>query len=408
MAKRNIVRQHNNLINARYDLTVSEQRLIKILISSINKNDEDFKYYEFKALELAKLIGITDDGYYDAVRKTVNKLQTRILTAKIEIYNNGVVEEKEIDVNWVSISRYSHGNGTVEIGFHPILKPLLLDLKEKFTTYDIENILGLKSKHSIRLYELIKQFEKSDNKKREIKLSELRSLLNIENEYKEYKYLKKAVLLPSRNEISHKTDISFDIIERKLGRVVVSVIFNIRSNKEAKGDLIDLSKSDVSSTESIIIDLIDIGLSRKRIDSILNEFSFEKIRFYIDLTNRKKASGDLKTPSGFFIKALTENWTDSRNDEKVRKASLKTKKIDNEVAEKLANKEKENNIKLRIDQYLNSLNSMNLEQLKAEFIDLNKSNKTIIERFNKKGFESTLVLNNFRTYVFKKYIEASL
>lgn len=53
--------------------------------------------------------------------------------------------------------------------------PYLLQLKERFTRYELKNILYFKNKYSIRIYELLKQYEKIG--KREINIKELRGYL---------------------------------------------------------------------------------------------------------------------------------------------------------------------------------------------------------------------------------------
>src|SRR5690606_36842431 len=112
--------------------------------------------------------------------------------------------------------------------FHPNLKDFFLELKEKFTTYQLENVVRLNSVYSIRIYELLKQYERL--KKREFPLEELRSVLGIEpTKYKQYGHFKSKVLLGAQNEINKKTDIQFDFNEFKSGRKVIGIEFIINS-----------------------------------------------------------------------------------------------------------------------------------------------------------------------------------
>lgn len=68
-----------------------------------------------------------------------------------------IKEGKEIiQLSWLSSARYKIGQGIVILKFDSNLKPYLLQLKELYTSYKLENILSLKSKYSIRLYEILR------------------------------------------------------------------------------------------------------------------------------------------------------------------------------------------------------------------------------------------------------------
>ena len=52
LTKRNHTRQSHIIINARYSLSRAEIDIVLILLTAINKSDEDFKDYEFTVKEL--------------------------------------------------------------------------------------------------------------------------------------------------------------------------------------------------------------------------------------------------------------------------------------------------------------------------------------------------------------------
>jgi plasmid replication initiation protein len=207
MSKKNLVIQHNAIIEARYTLSVEEQRLIKTLVSKIQPGDEDFKSYSIRLIDLSRLLGISESGYYNRIKKVTKKIMSNIL-------NITDAKGDDVQVAWLSSATYRRGMGTVELRFDPVLKPYLLKLKKCFTSYELENILRLKGIHSIRFYELLKQYEKIGS--REFDLLELRSILNIDCEYQEYKYFKRSVLIPVQKEVSEKTDIKFNFSEKKI------------------------------------------------------------------------------------------------------------------------------------------------------------------------------------------------
>ncbi|NGY80988.1 replication initiation protein [Bacillus megaterium] len=79
---------------------------------------------------------------------------------------------RQRNYNWVITSIYEENEGYITLQFHPSLKYLFLELKEKFTSYQLENVVRLNSVYSIRIYELLKQYERL--RKRELTLEELR------------------------------------------------------------------------------------------------------------------------------------------------------------------------------------------------------------------------------------------
>jgi hypothetical protein len=55
-AKKLLVTQSTKLVEARYHLSVGEQRLVLLMISMIQPTDEDFKDYEIKYIITTSLI----------------------------------------------------------------------------------------------------------------------------------------------------------------------------------------------------------------------------------------------------------------------------------------------------------------------------------------------------------------
>ncbi len=65
----------------------------------------------------------------------------------------------------------------IDVSFHPVMKPFLLSLKSHFTAYDARNILKLPSTYSIRIYELLKQYERIGQ--RRFDLQELKEIIGV-------------------------------------------------------------------------------------------------------------------------------------------------------------------------------------------------------------------------------------
>lgn len=219
---KNWVTKSNELIESTYKLSLQEQRILLVMASKVQPADETLKTYSFRALDFIEIVGNKKGtGFYSYLKEIVKGLQSKVLTIK--------KDGKERDYSWVITSIYEENEGYITLQFHPDLKDLFLELKEKFTTYQLENVVRLNSVYSIRIYELLKQYERV--KKRQLTVDQLRSLLAIEpTKYKQYGHFKNKVLMVAKNEINKKTDITFDIKEIKTGRKITSIEFIISTN----------------------------------------------------------------------------------------------------------------------------------------------------------------------------------
>jgi hypothetical protein len=212
----NLVRKSNYLIEASYKLSLVEQRLIMVLASMIKASDAEFKKYPLAIKDFATLLELKNRDEYSHLKGITKRLLTRAFSMKLP--------DALLQIGWLSSAKYLEGKGVVELCFDPELKPYLLQLKERFTSYKLKNVIQLKSSFSIRIYELLKQYEKVGE--RTFLLEKLRELLGIEpTQYKLYGDFKRKVILVAQHELGEKTDISFEYEEIKIGRSVGKIRF---------------------------------------------------------------------------------------------------------------------------------------------------------------------------------------
>jgi plasmid replication initiation protein len=326
MSEKTLVVQHNAVVEARYKLTVEEQRLIKTLVSQIQRSDEDFKVYEIRVIDLAKLIGIHDEYYYTRIKKLTKTLRDNSLCFTNE---NG----DEVQTGWLSSAVYRKGKGSVELRFDPVLKPYLLQLKTLFMSYELGNILRLKGMYSIRIYELLKQYETIG--RRRFLLEELKHILKIDSEYQQYRDFKKFVLAPSQNEISEKTDISYSIDEIKKGRKVIALIFEIKSKKKARENKAKKATPSEKKTGNQIVDqLVNLGIIQKTAEELVGEYSEEHIQAEIAYAEAQCKEGKVKNLAGFVVEAIRNGYRDNQAEERQRKEEAAKLEADKEAKRK--------------------------------------------------------------------------
>src|SRR5664280_617526 len=308
-----IVTQANELVESRYNLTLGEQRLIFTMIARIQPEDEDFKPYNIRLHELADFLGINKNHIYADCKKITKKLLEKV----VEIQEPG----RLLQTHWVSSADYVDGTGVVMLTFDPLLKPYLLQLKGNFTSSKLEMLLSFKSQYTMRMYTLLKQYERL--KEREIELQQLREILGIGKEqYKLYSNFRDRVLEPTKEELKLKADLYFEFDEIKYGRRVGAIRFRILSKKlievtsdEALANVVPIAL-DLPTLEAktsplpyqLLLLVPEQHKAKKTVQAALEAFEkkhgFDYVKRNILYSNAKAA----KSYAGFLNNALKEDW----------------------------------------------------------------------------------------------------
>jgi len=232
----------NALIEARYNLTVEEQRLILATIAMLDSVEtrDHLPVLKIPVKLIIETTGIHEKNY-NQIKNALQRLMGRVITIEDE---NGF----EL-YQWFIKAKYEKGQGSIEVQFHPDLKPFLLGLKKRFTKIPLNQVLQLRSKYAIRLYELLKRYE--DTGFRTDYLPELRLKLGVEeNEYKVFKDFERRVLKPAVNEINEKTDLEVNYTKKKTGRKITHIEFEIKSKKAKEGDTTETTNSVPESVDT--------------------------------------------------------------------------------------------------------------------------------------------------------------
>ena len=218
----NIVKSNDLIQKSRFDLTISEQKILLRLIQMIQPQDERFKEYEFDIQEFCDICGIDrlSGGNYAYIKSVIDRLKKK----HFYMYTNEDKTESST-VDWISKARINKSSGIVKIRLDDDLMPYLLNLKQNFTSYSFYNVLAMRSKYSPRLYEIFKseQYKRCFN----YDLAALKKLLNAEN-YELYGNFKQKVLDVAIKEINEGTDIYVEYEPIKVKRKYIAIRFNIK------------------------------------------------------------------------------------------------------------------------------------------------------------------------------------
>jgi plasmid replication initiation protein len=223
----------NALMNASYNLEVTEQRLILLAIINARETHQGItsdSKLEIHANDYASQFHVTKEAAYKALKTAVNNLFERQFSFKEETKKGiGVVRSR-----WVSRIKYIDDSAVLEITFAPDVVPLITRLEKHFTSYQIQQVTQLTGKYAIRLYELLIAWREV-GKVPQIELSEFRAKLGVEDdEYKAMNHFKSRVLEPSIKQINQHTDITVSYEQHKKGRTITGFSFKFKQKVQPK------------------------------------------------------------------------------------------------------------------------------------------------------------------------------
>ena len=218
-----VVAKDNRLITkSRYSLTLQQQKILLYLISRIKPTDEVGTVYELPISEFIKVCGYDNAYYYKAVKDDIKKLHDTSSWIEIE-------KGKEILFSWIDTAEINHNSGKIRITFHSTVSSYLFELREKYTQYNLYNVLCLSHKYSIRLYEYIMSMRYK--KTFEVSLDELKKRIDAEK-YSSFGNFHSRVLKPAIYDIDDYTDIMVEYKLIKSGKTVEMIAFKVRDKDE--------------------------------------------------------------------------------------------------------------------------------------------------------------------------------
>lgn len=221
------VSKSNKLVQASYSLTTLEQRLLLCCIGQVNPMRTAKAQRNLFRVSVADYKATFPDSsqhhsLYTDIRDAVNRLYERDMKLK-----DG---RKTTRVRWVQSVTYHDGEGWVELHFSELVAPYLTLLGRKFTKYKIEQIAGLRSAYSIRIFEQLMQFH--DTGWWEVDLAEFKELLNLP--YERFTDIRRFVLETATNEINTKSNLLVTCKPIKKGRAVARLRFEFEQDPQGK------------------------------------------------------------------------------------------------------------------------------------------------------------------------------
>lgn len=213
--------KHNNLIRGKYTLEASEQKLLYKLFEHVQKNN-----YTTRELNLS---------FVDFYREFKGVLNKNISKSDFKNLVEGLQDKKPYIIIGDEFIRTQWYKIRGKLDYEEV--KLILDddvfnyiqVQEKnFTMLRLETVYSFKKFHTMRIYELLKQWS---NTKKVVTLTteELKKYLNIEvnTGYKNFSNIDRKILKPATKEINDKSELTISYDPIKEGRKVVAIDFSI-------------------------------------------------------------------------------------------------------------------------------------------------------------------------------------
>ena len=164
--------------------------------------------------------------------------------------------------------------------------PYFIDLKNKYTKFNLDIVLSLKTVYSQRIFEIVMMHTNGQRKNAfEYQLEELQQILGCH--YDNYADFKRRVMEPAKQEIKEKTGYEIEYFETgKLGRKVSEIQFMIFRNGKLNVDKIkdEIYEYSIHDEKGIVV----------YCHGVLDKYEFGKMQ-------RKKIMNDMKLIRKFLL-----------------------------------------------------------------------------------------------------------
>lgn len=216
--------QSNKLLEAAYKMSVPAKRVMLMLLGEIHPGQQDVSQkVKIYASDYASKTGIDHSQAYKDIQKGCRELMKTIITTR---HSKEKSTEQCVVVSWM---KYHDSEGWLEATFTPWIAPYIHSLHRiGYTTIAVDEAIKFKRFYSIRLYELLMQFESTG--KRYVKLETLREIFQLgKNKYPTFGPFRTWILEPSVKEINEKTKWKVSWEACKTGKKVTSISFSFSS-----------------------------------------------------------------------------------------------------------------------------------------------------------------------------------
>lgn len=219
------ITKSNALVEAAYHLSLAEQRLVLMAIAQTDSRNPSAESHTFRvrATDYAELFNVDLSTAYEALADAAHRLYERSMTRITKPDDKTEIVE---DVRWIDrrlITKDRRKVTELEVSWSRHIQPYLTLLRDKFTSYELRQVIRLQSPYAIRLYEWLVQW--IDTGEVHITLEEFRTRLDLGRKYPRFSSLRERVIEPAVDAINLHTDLELEWEPIRKKRKVIRLLF---------------------------------------------------------------------------------------------------------------------------------------------------------------------------------------
>lgn len=304
-----IILQANTLIeSASFFSNLMEARLFYLALASLRPQLKDGEPAENKivsipSVEVIKMFG-GNNAYYSRLKGFCNNLQG----IRVELQDN---EEKGKLVSVVPFPKFEFDKkkGMLSIELHKDFAPYVLELADKpYTQIAASSIFSLKSTHSIKLLELLLQYQGFEKFKtsgvieREFSLDDLRFYMGIpDDKYQNVSVFIRSVITYSIKDINNNTSYYIEFEKIKPSRTITGFKFYLRKKDNAPKVEENITVAD----DDLVEILLKYGIGKIVANRFIRTYDTKRIKDNVQYTLTQHG---VKNIPAYMRKAIEQDY----------------------------------------------------------------------------------------------------
>ena len=222
-----ILMKNNALIRTKYNLTTLENRIFVYILFNLQKADTYTMICEISIKELKDTV----------IKSRVQKYDKELLEEILKKLKKGEIDYIDHEgfgsSNFIYSFKFIENDTKIRIKADKDVYDLLKSYVRGYTPIDLNIFFNLRNAYSQRFYDLFRLWS-GTKKKIKYNIDDIKEMLKLKGEYKEYGQFKRRVIKPSISELEEKANMIIDFKEVKECRKVVALEFTVDDKEPRK------------------------------------------------------------------------------------------------------------------------------------------------------------------------------
>lgn len=305
-----ILKKHVATIHIGAKLSLLQRKLVNALLFNAYSELLTAREHKINTRVLSEMIG------FDSKNEAYLKASLKGLMETVVEFD---VMEDDGEQSWEAmvllpyakikggVCTYRYERSLAEKLYHP----------DVYSKINLSVIRELRSSHSLVLYENCHRYVGA-GQTAVWELDVFRKLMGVEDRYKEFKFLKRDVIIPAMAELNKVSNIQITLMTIRRGREVTGIQFTVKPNPQLS--LLGMDEDDEVNETAAYKALLAEGISKTLARAWVLEHDEAYIFEKLDLAHDQAASGKIKFSKAGFLKTAIEE--DFHNENAKKKKTL--------------------------------------------------------------------------------------